>query len=271
MLCDTGIAFSFGDEYGYYVPLPCIPSLALTLALDLPCSEGVEGITDTSPPSLSSPHVPSHTHPSTVLPSRATDYTHNMNRNPASINDLMTNPATVRSNTAASAQEWDPSVLVCRYVGFPLILNKCPYLKSKVCVTLTNDKLQHNCKSEDASRIEVQGPALEPPRSYKEWALQLKQREQNATHMKKKSDDNEEEKKGNKGKGKVLGLLNQKSTSSTACSNPLSCASRHWARACRTAMLLEWRRGACAEWRVVNELMSSDRVTKVSRCMPIRI
>jgi hypothetical protein len=41
------------------------------------------------------------------------------------------------------------------------------------------------------------------------------------------------------------------------------CVSKHWAAASRIALSLEWRRGACAEWRVVNELMGSERVTKV--------
>jgi phage protein D len=162
-------------------------------------------------------------------------------------------------------------VLICRYVGFPLILDKCPYLKSKVCVALANEKLQRNSALGDASGNQVQGPILQPPRSYKEWALQLKQKEDNAGNVAKESDKNEdenengEEKKGKK--GRPLGhkaALSTPSTPSAAASNPLSCASRHWARACRAAMLLEWRRGACAEWRVVNELMSSDRVTKVS-------
>jgi hypothetical protein len=157
-------------------------------------------------------------------------------------------------------------VLICRYVGFPLILDKCPYLKSKVCVTLANDKVQQNSRDGDASGIKVQDPVPAPPRSYKEWALQLKQKEDNASNVAKKIDQhgNEEEKAGRK-----RGPLGHKSApsaaSAAAASNPLSCASRHWARACRAAMLLEWRRGACAEWRVVNELMSSDRVTKVSQ------
>ena len=157
-------------------------------------------------------------------------------------------------------------MLICRYVGFPLILDKCPYLKSKVCVTLANEKLQRNSKNGDASGIKIQGPVLQPPRSYKEWALQLKQKEDNAGNETKRSDETKEEEEKTGRKGRPLGHTSAPSTPSTAAaaSNPLSCASRHWARACRAAMLSEWRRGACAEWRVVNELMSSDRVTKVS-------
>ena len=213
-------------------------------------------------------HVPCHPFPSTGLPLPQRDpfpvCAHT--KHPVSINNLIANPATVRSNTATTGQEWDPSILICRFVGFTLILDKCPYLKSKVCVTLINEKQQHGLNNNSASRIEVQDPVLEPPRSYKEWAQQVKQKDESLSNKARKSDDNEEKKRGRgkgKGKGTGSGPLNSKSIPSPAASNPLSCASRHWARACRAAMLLEWRRGACAEWRVVSELMSSERVTKV--------
>lgn len=227
--------------------MPCIPAFAPAYA------EGNEG-------------VPYHPSPFTglLLPLRdpVPVPVCTRTKHPVSINNLIANPATVRSNTATTGQEWDPSILICRFVGFPLILDKCPYLKSKVCVTHINEKQQYSSNGNSASGIEVQGPVLEPPRSYKEWAQQVKQKEESLSGKGKKSDDNEDKKKG-RGKGSGSGLLNSKSIPSPAASNPLSCASRHWARACRAAMLLEWRRGACGEWRVVSELMSSERVTKV--------
>ena len=259
--CGVGISFCFGDEYGYYLPLPCIPAFAPAYA-EAESSEGEgEGMADLPQ------HVPCYPSPSTGLPLPQRDSVPVCAhiKRPVSINNLIDNPATVPSNTATTGQDWDPSILICRFVGFPLILDKCPYLKSKVCVTLINEKQQHISNDGSASGIEVQGPVLEPPRSYKEWAQQVKQKEENISNKGKKSDDNEDKKKGRgKGSGSGSGLLNSKSIPSPAASNPLSCASRHWARACRAAMLLEWRRGACAEWRVVSELMSSERVTKVS-------
>ena len=256
------------------MPLPCIPALALSSA------HSTEGTLDPSllplPLPLPTPLVSYHLSALPPLGPSLHTHTHTHkqthNQKPVTINDLITNSATSKSNTATSGHEWDPCVLICRYVGFPLILDKCPYLKSKVCVTLANEKLQRISALGDASGIRVQDPVPILPRSYKEWALQLKQKEDNASNITKKSNKNENEEEKTGRKGRLLASKLASSTPSTtsaptaaaAASNPLSCASRHWARACREAMLLEWRRGACAEWRVVNELMSSDRVTKVS-------
>ena len=154
-----------------------------------------------------------------------------------------------------------PSVLICRYVGFPLIFNKCPYLTSQVSITVAKHGELKN--RDNASGIKVPVPTPEPPRSYKEWALQRKQKIESDIIS------------GIEGGGSRNPVRTDISHTARApvpvvagaamsLSNPLVTVSKHWCASSRRAMLTEWRRGACVEWRVVSELMASERITKVT-------
>jgi hypothetical protein len=158
-----------------------------------------------------------------------------------------------------SAQDRDPAVLICRFVGFPLILDKCPYLKSKVSVTVVKNSDQNsNISHGNATGMKVQDPVPDPPRSYKDWVLQQKNKEESIIRDRNKSGSNGTP-AGSVSASTGIGVTSP----SMICSNSLVCVSRHWSAACKAALYLEWRRGSCAEWRVVSELMSSERVTKV--------
>jgi hypothetical protein len=158
-----------------------------------------------------------------------------------------------------SAQDRDPAVLICRYVGFPLILDKCPYLKSKVCVTVVKNSNQNSSISnENATGIKIQVPVPDPPRSYKDWVLQQKNKEESLIRDRNNGSSSSTP-AGPVSASTGVGVISP----SMVCSNALVCVSKRWSAACKAALYLEWRRGSCAEWRVVSELMSSDRVTKV--------
>lgn len=47
-------------------------------------------------------------------------------------------------------------------------------------------------------------------------------------------------------------------------SNPLLTVSRRWAARARHALRLEWLAGRCIEWRLLNEVMTSEQITKVA-------
>ena len=158
----------------------------------------------------------------------------------------------------------NPSVLICRFVGFPLILNKCPYLKSKVSITKNeeNHKKVGGKKEKDSDGYEKNIlPVFEPPRSYKVWALQQKQISELNVKRKGTSDDDAKESHDRTVRSGVPS--NSKGNVIISESNPLMCVSKHWAAASRLALHHEWRRGACAEWRMLSEIMGNERVTKV--------
>ena len=160
----------------------------------------------------------------------------------------------------------NPSVLICRFVGFPLILNKCPYLKNKVSITKNEEKNRKDRikkgKGGDGNEKNILA-VLEPPRSYKEWALQQKQKSESDFKRKGTNDDVAKDSHNRT----VHSSTSQKGIGNVMISesNPLMCVSKHWAAASRLALHHEWRRGACAEWRVLGEVMGNERVTKVHR------
>lgn len=250
------------------MPLPCIPALLSTPHTAYQPSD--PGPSHSAPygagPPLSNispaPHlrsnIPSNSsHLQSHQPSHRTSYWHS-HSSPISMNCLLLPPSPL--SPTPSGHEWDPAVLICRFVGFPLILDKCPYLKSKVCVTVVQ-KSDNNSNISDgyATGMQIQVPVLDPPRSYKDWVLQQKSKEESLIRDRNRD--------GTNGTAAVptgarsgVGVI----CSTMICSNSLVCVSKGWSAACKAALCLEWRRGSCAEWRVVSELMSSDRVTKVS-------
>ena len=260
LLTQTGISFCFGDEYGYYMPLPCIPAL-----LSLPHTThhpSEPGLSHSAPhdrfpgqsDGLHTSHLRSNaTSASSHLPLYRSSHPH---PSPASMNSLFTSQYSV--SPTPSGQDWDPAVLICRYVGFPLILDKCPYLKSKVSVTVAK-KSEKNTSNSDGSTtgMKIQVLVPDPPRSYKDWVLQQRHKEESLI-----KDRNKDSSIDAPAGVPVI------SSAAMNCSNSLVSVSKQWTAACRAALCLEWRRGSCAEWRVVSELMSSDRVTKVTHYPP---
>lgn len=115
-------------------------------------------------------------------------------------------------------------------------------------------------------------PILEPPRSYKEWVLQQKQKNELSIGNERKGDDASDKHTHNSRaflpstSQNGTSTSSSTSTSNSVCSdsNPLMCVSKHWAAASRLALHYEWRRGACCEWRVLGEVMGNERVTKAS-------
>ena len=253
----SGISFCFGDEYGYYLPLPCIPALlSLSHTPYRPADpepshstpfERAPPISDTVP----AHHLRSHTSSnSSHPPSHRSSHSHSST---LSMNCLLLPPNPL--SPTPSGQERDPAVLICRFVGFPLILDKCPYLKSKVCVTVKSSSISDG----NVTGIQTQVPAPDPPRSYKDWVLQQKKKEESLIRDRNKDSSY----------GAPAGPVSNRADVGVGCStvvssNSLVCVSKQWSAACKAALYLEWRRGSCAEWRVVSELMSSDRVTKVT-------
>jgi hypothetical protein len=49
-----------------------------------------------------------------------------------------------------------------------------------------------------------------------------------------------------------------------SCSNPLFHASKHWCYVTRRSLLLEWRKGGCLEWKLLQEILNSSKITKIS-------
>jgi hypothetical protein len=129
-----------------------------------------------------------------------------------------------------------------------------------VCVTVVKNSNQNSSISnENAAGMKIQVPVPDPPRSYKDWVLQQKNKEESLIR----------DKNNGSSSGTPAGPVSASTgvgviSPSMVCSNSLVCVSKRWSAACKVALYLEWRRGSCAEWRVVSELMSSDRVTKVT-------
>jgi hypothetical protein len=164
-----------------------------------------------------------------------------------------------------------------------------------------NGENRDSAGSGGSGEIPEKVPVLAPPRSYKEWALQQKERTE-------KSDRNKEKSKGveggmDGGKDVITSVLNNNGdnvnnannankavnnngnnnnnrnsnsnnnnnqtrtnnikNTPVSPSNPLMCVSKEWLAVSRVAMSLEWRRGSCVEWQVLGEIMSNERVTKV--------
>ena len=152
----------------------------------------------------------------------------------------------------------DPAVLICRFVGFPLLFNSCPSLrKARTGQGLDNDgqglgKGGRGSSSGSSSRGK-----------YNQWVEQQKQlqqqKEQQLQQQQQHGGTN-----SNSSNSNVTNIPNSRSSDSNSRSNPLLSVSRYWAAACRAAMALEWRRGACVEWQILSEIMASPTVTKVT-------
>jgi hypothetical protein len=116
----------------------------------------------------------------------------------------------------------DPSVLICRFVGFPLVFDRCPALRA----AMLKGAAAAGAAAAAAAAAGA-GPTLPGTLSYKAWQEQQQQQQQQP----------------------------QAQTQPAPASNPLLAVSRHWAAAARAAMAVEWRRGACAEWTLLGEVM----------------
>lgn len=145
----TGIAFSFGDEYGYYLPLPC--------SLPVSFEKGPEQSTSEVSASTSG------------------------------ASGLQSLPLKCHR-------------LICRFVGFESILNRCPYLRSR-----------------------------------------------------------------------TRGHENSPSSATTLVRNPLLEVNRYWVRVARQTLAIEWRKGQCVEWRLLNEIMGNSQITKVAVDMQAKL
>lgn len=53
--------------------------------------------------------------------------------------------------------------------------------------------------------------------------------------------------------------------------NPLLELNKYWVRVARQALLIEWKKGQCVEWRLLNEVMGKQGVTKVSTDMATKL
>ena len=243
----AGVAFCFGDNNAYYLPLPCplpplpIPSSSLHVphhSQDAHYPTGSFGI-HRLPPLL-----PSHSTPSSSTP------------------------------YGIGVRPDDPSVLICRYVGFPLILRKCPYLVKQACKpnrqyptplspsSAIKSKIINTSRSQSTvtpnlqidhkntpvpspsstlfPNEESQSASLAPPRTYQEWRRQYENNllnTNNTTGSTSKQTISETRACAN---GKTS--QSYATRSDYSASNPLMIVSRHWAAACRIALAIEWRK-----------------------------
>ena len=181
----AGIAFNFGDNYGYYLPLPFVPPLPRYKG------DGSDGINKGSgPPSDRASQLDMDRSFSTSI-----------------------NPTSSSQHTALTLSSLPPKChkIICRFVGFPLIFNKCPYL----CSRLRGEPLRHA-------------------------AFQTFSQSQSAA-------------------------------TSYSQSNPLMLVSRYWCGIARDSLATEWRKGQCVEYRLLNEIMTNPKITKVAMNMKLKL
>ena len=116
----------------------------------------------------------------------------------------------------------DPSVLICRFVGFPLVFDRCPALRAAML---------KGAMAAAAAAAAGAGQTLPGTLSYRAWQEQQQEQQQQQQQQPPPQ------------------------AQPAPASNPLLAVSRHWAAAARAAMAVEWRRGACAEWTLLGEVM----------------
>ena len=264
----AGVAIGFGDDCGFYLPLPCL------LPLMLPTSQARRDHDSLQ-------HRGHHHHAKSGLP-----HQNGSGPNRVSLDgmDKLCQLTARLSAEAASGQrlgeayaknqglcygftDRDPTVLICRYVGFPLIFDSCPSLRKARTGQgqgLDHDgpglgqgsggtRENHSSNDNNSSSRSKSNGGLRPARSFKEWQEQqnqlLQQQQQQHGNSNNSNDNNSNG--------------NHSNDNGNRNSNPLMSVSRYWAAACRAAMALEWRRGACVEWQILSEIMSNSTVTKV--------
>ena len=181
----AGIAFNFGDNYGYYLPLPFVPPLPRCKG------DGGDAVNKGSGPPFDRASQPD------MDRSFSTSISHTSSS----------------QHTALTLSSLPPKChkIICRFVGFPLIFNKCPYL----CSRLRGEPLQHA-------------------------AFQTFSQSQSGA-------------------------------TSHSQSNPLMLVSRYWCGIARDSLAIEWRKGQCVEYRLLNEIMTNPKITKVAMNMKLKL